>query len=233
METIVKLEAPETDVPVDNSTLQDETIPVNEDSDETLSQQEDDQDAGVADTAAEYLGNITNALAADKEISAFSVENPTIYNAVKKMLEITVGELISTINDEIEDDDDNSDVVLPEVIVATPPAPALEPADETADAAKTDQVRGNDVAPAVKAVPVTAAEPAAQPDMKNIDRYAVPPRTASNSAKPVGGDDTFTASEIHNFYKDVVRGRYKGREKEADALERRIFNAVKEGRVTA
>ncbi|MEO5360585.1 MAG: hypothetical protein H7843_09065 [Nitrospirota bacterium] len=46
-------------------------------------------------------------------------------------------------------------------------------------------------------------------------------------------DDTFTASDIHNFYKDIVKGYYKGREEEANALEARIFRAVKEGRVKA
>jgi len=43
----------------------------------------------------------------------------------------------------------------------------------------------------------------------------------------------YTTSEIDNFYADLTRGKYKGRESEATAIERDIFAAGREGRVVS
>ncbi|MBF0568368.1 MAG: hypothetical protein HQK95_05815 [Nitrospirae bacterium] len=231
METIVKLETPETDLPDVNSNLPTQTVPADQDGDVLAGQQEGGAavDANDTDTPSEYLSNIYQAMDEDGDISALRVENPNIYNAVRKMLTIAVTELTSEDGDDTDDDNANTpEVIVGEAIEA--PAPPEAPTDIN----PTVETQGNTMTPVVKLRPdekVSVA--AAPPEAQKIDRYAVPPRAVSNSAKPVGSDDAFTASEIHNFYKDVVRGRYKGREKEADALESRIFRAVKEGRVTA
>lgn len=192
------------------------------------------EDKEDIDTATEYIDNINNALDAEEELSAFRVDNQGIYNAVKKMLAIAVTQLADEDDDDSTEDNPEVIVPAPEVVVTTDgvatvaAAPSPEaPANQAIEikGATVVKVRLDDTAP-------DQGNPAPS-DMPKIDRYAVPPRATANSAKPAGGDDTFTASEIHNFYKDVVRGRYKGREKEADALEARIFRAVKEGRVSA
>ncbi|MBF0486737.1 MAG: hypothetical protein HQK98_01120 [Nitrospirae bacterium] len=226
METIVKLEAPETDLPTADSILPEQGVTENHEGDALTEQQ--DEGISDTDTASEYLSNIYKTMDEDEELSAFRVENPGIYNAVRKMLAIAVTELTNE-----DDDTDDIDANTPEVIVGE----AIEA--QTSPEAPTDmnpvvETQGNTMIPVVKVRPdEKVAAVTAAPEAQKIDRYAVPPRAVSNSAKPVSSDDAFTASEIHNFYKDVVRGRYKGREKEADALESRIFRAVKEGRVTA
>ncbi|WP_420266396.1 hypothetical protein [Candidatus Magnetominusculus dajiuhuensis] len=230
METIVKLETPETDLLVVNSNLPNQTVPADQDGDVLAGQQEGSATVNVngTDTPSEYLSDIYKAMDEDEDISAFRVENPNIYNAVRKMLTIAVTELTSEDGDDTEDNDDASEVIVDDAGDAQAAPEALT------DITPAVETQGNTMTPVVKVRPdEKVAVAAAPPEAQKIDRYAVPPRAVSNSAKPVGSDDAFTASEIHNFYKDVVRGRYKGREKEADALESRIFRAVKEGRVTA
>ncbi|MBF0459312.1 MAG: hypothetical protein HQK99_15590 [Nitrospirae bacterium] len=235
MKTTVKKEAPETGLSAADSNLPNQTVTGTQDGDALTEQQEGISALGVidTDTASEYLRNIYKSMDEDKELSAFSVDNPNIYNVVKKMLTIAVTEL-SNEDDDSDDSDDNAGVVVPEVIVAE--ADGTQASPETPEVLPAAETQTGTMTPVVKPRPfeqAAAAQNTAAPKEQKIDRYAVPPRAVSNSAKPTGSDDAFTASEIHNFYKDVVRGRYKGREKEADALEARIFRAVKEGRVTA
>lgn len=240
MATLVKLEAPQAGLSAADSNLSEQ------DSGALTEQQELAGNlAGNAidtDEVSGYLDNMYKLMDKDEEISVFSVGNPNIYNVVKKMLTIAVTELLNEDDDDDTEDNGNDtgdtggnpEVIIPELVVAeagdtqaSPEALKVRPAAET---------ETGTMPPVVKPRPhetVAAAANTAPPETQKIDRYAVPPRAVGNAAKPAGSDDAFTASEIHNFYKDVVRGRYKGREKEADALEARIFRAVKEGRVTA
>ncbi|MEO5360622.1 MAG: hypothetical protein H7843_09250 [Nitrospirota bacterium] len=219
METNVKLEAPETDLPAVDSNLPNQTTLVNQDSDTLTDPQE-------GNTHLKYVCSICKSFDKDEELATFRDENPNTYNAVKKMLSIVLSELEAN----NIDNDKSHEVIVPEIIVNE----EGDANDKTGDTQASTEIQaepGQTVgAPSVQVTPTAKLTP---PQVQNIDRYAVPPRTVSNAARPTGSDDTFTASEIHNFYKDVVRGRYKGREKEADALESRIFRAVKEGRVTA
>ncbi|MBF0555675.1 MAG: hypothetical protein HQK96_14185 [Nitrospirae bacterium] len=233
METIVKLEVPETGVSAADSNLPNQTATETRYGDVLTRQQEGSAAVSVidTDTPSEYLSNIYKSMDEDEHLSAFRVENPGIYNAVKKMLAITVTELTNEDGDDTKDNGGTPEVIVGEAgdAQASPQAPDdINPAVETQNGMLTPVVKVRPDEPVAEASKNTAPH-----ETQKIDRYAVPPRAVSNSAKPLGSDDAFTASEIHNFYKDVVRGRYKGREKEADALEARIFRAVKEGRVTA
>ncbi|KWT91832.1 hypothetical protein [Candidatus Magnetominusculus xianensis] len=220
METNVKLEAPETDLPAADSSLPSQTTLVHQDSDTLADPQEEN-------THPKYVCSICKSIDEDEELAAFRDENPNTYNAVKKMLSIVLSELET---DNTTDNNKSPEVIVPEIIV-NEEDDVNDKTGDTQASTETQAEPGQTVGvPSVQVTPTAKLTP---PQVQNIDRYAVPPRTVSNAARPTGSDDTFTASEIHNFYKDVVRGRYKGREKEADALESRIFRAVKEGRVTA
>ncbi len=213
----------------------------------------------ASQTTMEYVSNICNSLDSNEELSAFRAENPDTYNMLKKMLGIAVGSMLSATGIDADAEDINGDTVATAVETGdgsinadgindeggtnmteqpSPKTPAeapagAQPAQQQAEAAEPQQ--SSTPAPATEAAAPAeaAAVTAAAPETQRIDRYAVPPRNVGNSSKPIGSDETFTSSEIHNFYKDVVKGRYRGREKDADAMESRIFNAVKEGRVTA
>ena len=53
------------------------------------------------------------------------------------------------------------------------------------------------------------------------------------SAKPTAsGGKTYTPADIKKFFEDVRFGRYKGREEERGKIERDIFAAQQEGRIT-
>jgi hypothetical protein len=199
------------------------------------------------------LSDIISSIDANEGLSTFRAETPDTYDMVKKMLAIAVEGLMMAagmngdagdMDNETEGSNGGTEVV---VDVAGDTGDAGDINDEggnnmtgqgTSQAAPAQTQTENPAAavkPAAAAAATTAQEPvkAALPEVQNMGRYAVPPRNVGNSAKPAGSDETFTASEIHNFYKDVVKGRYRGKEKEADAFEARIFQAVKEGRVTA
>jgi hypothetical protein len=66
----------------------------------------------------------------------------------------------------------------------------------------------------------------------NLADYAAPGR-ASNATPGPGAPDRriWTTSEIQTFYDGRLKGRFRGREQEADRMERDIFAAAAEGRV--
>lgn len=67
------------------------------------------------------------------------------------------------------------------------------------------------------------------------ERTVRPEKAAATVVQPVlekeGEDETFTEAEIKRFYEDVIKGKFKGREGEAEAIEKRIMAAAASGRV--
>jgi hypothetical protein len=61
----------------------------------------------------------------------------------------------------------------------------------------------------------------------------VAPGRSKNSGTPAGSNaKTYGPEDIKKFFNDVRQGRYKGREAERDRIERDIFSAQREGRIT-
>lgn len=54
----------------------------------------------------------------------------------------------------------------------------------------------------------------------------------SFESEPVKPGKTYTRAQINKFYTDQTKGVYKGREKEAAAIDRDIVKAMNEGRIT-
>ena len=62
----------------------------------------------------------------------------------------------------------------------------------------------------------------------------VTPGKARNTGNPVGNQATnYTRDDINGFFRDVRDGKFKGREAERDRIERDIFAAQRENRITA
>lgn len=79
-------------------------------------------------------------------------------------------------------------------------------------------------APAANAQPTRSAS--------ELERQIAPGR-ARGSGTPAGQNaKTYTPNDIKNFFNDVRAGKYKGRETERDRIERDIFAAQREGRIT-
>lgn len=79
-------------------------------------------------------------------------------------------------------------------------------------------------APAATAQPTRSAS--------ELERQIAPGR-ARGSGTPAGNNaKTYTPDDIRGFFNDVRAGKYKGRETERDRIERDIFAAQREGRIT-
>lgn len=77
--------------------------------------------------------------------------------------------------------------------------------------------------------PNGSAPPSPKP---GLERFAAPGRPRSAPPSPGPADkEIITTGDITRFYADKTAGRFRGREKEADAYEREIFAAQSEGRV--
>ena len=83
----------------------------------------------------------------------------------------------------------------------------------------------------------TAPAPAAEPDLPeapaskvSLEALAAPGR-AKTAANPPAEKPVFNRAQIAAFYADKSAGRYRGREAEAAAFEKQIFEAQKEGRI--
>lgn len=65
-----------------------------------------------------------------------------------------------------------------------------------------------------------------------LEKQVAPGRSRGTS-KAAGSSEatTYTPAQIEQFYSDVRKGAYKGREKERDRIERDIFSAQQEGRI--
>ena len=87
----------------------------------------------------------------------------------------------------------------------------------------------------------TGASPAPSPAASStpsaaatqLERQVAPGRASAATAPPKQVEKkTWTREDIRKFYADKQRGAYKGREEEAKAIERDIFNAQGEGRMS-
>lgn len=80
-------------------------------------------------------------------------------------------------------------------------------------------------------------EPAPSPSQGKIplETLAAPGRAKSAAPTEPGGPaekPTFTRAEIAKFYADVNAGRYRGREADRSRIEKQIFDAGREGRIS-
>ena len=64
-----------------------------------------------------------------------------------------------------------------------------------------------------------------------LQKQVAPGRSRSGSAPNSGEPATYTPADITQFFTDVRKGKYKGREDERGRIERDIFAAQAEGRI--
>ena len=76
--------------------------------------------------------------------------------------------------------------------------------------------------------PVTQPAPVAR---NVVDRQVSPKAGASGPAPTAPTVTSLTQKQIADFYNDVARGKYRGREAEAAAIEQSVNSAIAEGRV--
>lgn len=79
-------------------------------------------------------------------------------------------------------------------------------------------------------VPGNGAVAASTPQA-DLARFAAPGRAKTGQTQVTPEKPFFTRADITQFYRDKTAGRYAGREAEADALERSLFEAQREGRI--
>jgi hypothetical protein len=65
-----------------------------------------------------------------------------------------------------------------------------------------------------------------------LERQVAPGRGRSGGAPTGSTAKTYSPDDIRNFFNDVRQGKYKGREAERDRIERDIFAAQRDGRIT-
>ena len=64
-----------------------------------------------------------------------------------------------------------------------------------------------------------------------LQKQVAPGRSRNNGVKASGQNRTYTQNDIKEFYADVRKGKYKGRDDERGRIERDIFAAQQEGRI--
>jgi hypothetical protein len=90
------------------------------------------------------------------------------------------------------------------------------------------------VAPQAQPQPSSPPNPQGNGAAPSLEEFAAPgrARTAPAPQSGPGGDPEYiTTGDIADFYAKRTAGRFKGREAEAEAFERRIFAAENAGRV--
>ena len=90
-----------------------------------------------------------------------------------------------------------------------------------AEEAATDPASGGQTAP-------RAPAPGAKVDLAE---FAAPGRAKSAAAPAPAEKPSFTRAQIAAFYADKAAGRFRGREADADLIERQIFDAQANGRI--
>jgi hypothetical protein len=81
--------------------------------------------------------------------------------------------------------------------------------------------------------PVNAKQQSASRSIQNeLEKQIAPGRTQASASPNVAEAKQWSTSDIAKFYDDVRKGAFKGRDGEMQALERDIFLAQREGRVT-
>jgi hypothetical protein len=66
-----------------------------------------------------------------------------------------------------------------------------------------------------------------------LERQVTPGRSRSASTPSGSSAKVYSPVDIENFFADVRKGKYKGKEAERDRVERDIFSAQKDGRIVA
>ena len=69
------------------------------------------------------------------------------------------------------------------------------------------------------------------PPRVDLAKFAAPGKAKPGQTQVPVEKPIFNAADIPQFYRDKTAGKYAGREAEADALERALFEAGKEGRI--
>lgn len=72
---------------------------------------------------------------------------------------------------------------------------------------------------------------AASTPQVDLKQFAAPGRAKAGQTQVPPEKPIFTAADIAQFYRDKTAGKFAGREAEADALERSLYEAGREGRV--
>ena len=67
--------------------------------------------------------------------------------------------------------------------------------------------------------------------VKELDKQIAPKRGRNTGTPASNSGQTYSPADIKTFFKDVQLGKYKGREKERDRIERDIFAAQTDGRI--
>ena len=86
-------------------------------------------------------------------------------------------------------------------------------------------------APAPKAQPATPDSQAAQVDLETLVTPGAAKEATTASAQGDNAGRYFSQAEIAEFYADVRRGRYKGKEAEQAAMEQQIVDAANNSRI--
>ena len=64
-----------------------------------------------------------------------------------------------------------------------------------------------------------------------LEAFAAPGRAKTAAATAPAEKPIITRAQIATFYADKAAGKYRGKEAEADRLERMIFEAQRDGRI--
>jgi hypothetical protein len=76
-----------------------------------------------------------------------------------------------------------------------------------------------------------AGNPAPSPQQFDLRQFAAPGRAKGGDTQAPPEKGIVTRAEIKQFYTDKTQGKYAGRDAEAAAIERQIFEAGNEGRI--
>lgn len=80
---------------------------------------------------------------------------------------------------------------------------------------------------------VNAAQNSQRKSSSELEKQVAPGRSRSAAAPTGGNSRTYAPSDIEEFFSDVRKGKYKGREEERSRVERDIFAAQRDGRIIA
>jgi hypothetical protein len=75
------------------------------------------------------------------------------------------------------------------------------------------------------------SNPVASTPQTDLRQFAAPGRAKTGQTQVPPEKPFFSTAEITQFYRDKTAGKYAGREAEADALERALYEAGREGRI--
>ena len=98
---------------------------------------------------------------------------------------------------------------------------ALDSAREQLDVTRAASVF-NAFAPATTVAPVVR---------NPVDRQVSPKAAAANASQTTNTKPMYSQKQITDFYNDLAKGKFRGREAEATAIEQSVNSAIAEGRV--